>query len=140
VASPFAVSSYEGNMAATQKSFRDGFYLTGDLGCVDGDGYVTLTGRKSLMINRAGYKVNPYEVEDAIRQYPKVADAVVLGVPGPYGDDVIRCVVVPSAPCTADEIVLHCRSRIAAYKIPSRIEFRDSLPKTPTGKIRRDKM
>jgi long-chain acyl-CoA synthetase len=140
VSSPFAISSYEGNIAATQKSFRDGFYLTGDLGSVDPDGYVTLSGRKSLMINRGGYKVNPYEVEDAIRQYPKVAEVVVFGVPGPYGDDVIRCVVVPSAPCTAEEIVLHCRSQIATYKIPSQIEFRESLPKTPTGKIRRDRL
>src|SRR5262245_19192361 len=132
VSSPFAISSYEGNRAATQKSFHDGFYLTGDLGSVDPEGYVTLSGRKSLMINRGGYKVNPYEVEDAIRQYPKVADVVVVGVPGPYGDDVIRCVVVPSEPCTAEEIALYCRSQIAAYKIPSRIEFRESLPKTPT--------
>ena len=139
VSSPFAISSYEGNIAATQKSFRDGLYLTGDLGSVDSDGYVTLSGRKSLMINRGGYKVNP-EVEDAIRQYPKVADVVVVGVPGPYGDDVIRCVVVPSTPCTAEEIVLYCRSQIAAYKIPSRIEFRESLPKSPTGKIRRDSL
>jgi long-chain acyl-CoA synthetase len=140
VSSPFAISSYEGNITATHKSFRDGFYLTGDLGRVDPDGYVTLSGRKSLMINRGGYKVNPYEVEDAIRQYPKVADVVVLGAPGPYGDEIIRCVVVPSAPCTAEEIVLYCRSQIAAYKIPSRIEFRESLPKTPTGKIRWDSL
>jgi long-chain acyl-CoA synthetase len=140
VSSPFAISSYEGNSAATQKSFRDGLYLTGDLGSLDSDGYVTLSGRKSLMINRGGYKVNPYEVEDAIRQYPKVTDVVVLGVPGPYGDDVIRCVVVPNVPCTAEEIVLYCRSQIAAYKIPSRIEFRESLPKSPTGKIRRDSL
>ncbi len=140
VSSPFAISSYEGNVTATQKSFRDGFYLTGDLGCIDPDGYVTLSGRKSLMINRGGYKVNPYEVEEAIRQYPKVADVVVVGVPGPYGDDVIRCVVVPSAPCTAEEIVLYCRNQIAAYKIPSRIEFRESLPKSPTGKIRRNSL
>jgi len=79
-------------------------------------------------------------VEDAIHQYPKVADVVVVGVPGPYGDDVIRCVVVPSTPCTAEEIVLYCRSQIATYKIPSRIEFRESLPKSPTGKIRRDSL
>jgi len=140
VSSPFAISSYEGNAAATQKSFHDGFYLTGDLGRVDPDGYVTLSGRKSLMINRGGYKVNPYEVEEAIRQHPKVADVVVFGAPGPYGDDVIRCLVVTSVPCTSEEIVLYCRSRIAAYKIPSRIEFRESLPKTPTGKIRRNSL
>lgn len=140
VSSPFAITFYDGNEAATRKSFRDGFYLTGDLGRVDTQGYVTLSGRKSLMINRGGYKVNPYEVEEAIRRYPKIADVVVLGAPGPYGDDVIRCVIVPAEPCTAEEIVLYCRSQIAAYKIPSRIEFRESLPKTATGKIRRESL
>lgn len=137
VASPYAVSAYEGNPAATARSFHDGVYLTGDLGRLDSEGYLTLTGRTSLLINRGGYKVNPHEVEEVIRQYPKVSEVVVAGAPGPHGDEIIRCVVVAKSPCRAEEIILHCQDRIAAYKIPGRIEFRDSLPKTTTGKYRR---
>lgn len=139
VSSPFATSCYEGNVAATQKSFRDGHYLTGDLGYVDSD-CVTLTGRKSLMINRGGYKVNPYEVEEAIRQHPKIADVAVLGAPGLNGEQIIRCLVVARESCSPEEIILHCRNRIADYKIPSRIEFRESLPKSPTGKLLRENL
>lgn len=139
VSSSFAIASYEGNTGATKKSFRDGFYSTGDLGRMDCDGHLTLTGRKSLMINRGGYKVNPYEVEAAIRQHPKVADVVVVSGPGQHGEQSIRClVVVADGHLSAEEIILHCRTRIADYKIPSRIEFRNSLPRTSTGKVRRD--
>jgi long-chain acyl-CoA synthetase len=140
VCSPFAVSCYEGNATATEKSFRDKFYLTGDLGSLDPENFLTLTGRKSLMINRGGYKVNPYEVEEAIRQHPKIDDVAVLGAPGLHGEEIVRCLVVARENCTPEEIVLHCRDRIADYKIPSRIEFRESLPKGPTGKLRRDSL
>jgi len=140
VSSPFAASAYEGNPAATRKRFRDGRYLTGDLGHLDSEGYLTLTGRTGLMINRGGYKVNPYEVEEAIRQHPKVADVVVLGAPGRHGDQVVCGLVVAREACSAEELVRHCRERIADYKIPSRIEFRADLPRTPSGKIRRHRL
>jgi long-chain acyl-CoA synthetase len=140
VSSPFAVSAYEGNAAATLRGFRNGFYLTGDLGQMSRDGYLTLTGRKGLIINRGGYKVNPHEVEEAIRRHPKVADVAVAGAPGPHGDQIVRCLVVVREHSTAEEIIRHCQERIADYKIPSRIEFRDSLPRTPTGKIRWDSL
>jgi acyl-CoA synthetase (AMP-forming)/AMP-acid ligase II len=89
------------------------------------------------MINRSGYKVNPREVEEAIREHPKVADVVVLGWPPFQGDQSIRCVLVAKTECSPEEIIRHCRGRIADYKIPTRIEFRDQLPKSSTGKIQR---
>jgi long-chain acyl-CoA synthetase len=137
VASPFAIGAYHGNPDATRASFRDGAYLTGDLGRLAADGFLTLTGRTSLLINRGGYKVNPVEVETAMRRHPKVADVAVVGVTGPGGDEVIRGVVVPRATCTPEEIIAHCREWIADYKIPSQIEFCAQLPRTPTGKVRR---
>lgn len=140
IASPGAIRAYEGNPAASAASFRDGFYLSGDLGRMDGGGSLTLTGRKKFLINRGGYKVNPLEVEQAIQSHPKVREVVVVGVPGPHGDDIVRCVVVAREPCTAEEIVVHCQRRIADFKIPSRIEFRDALPKSETGKILRHKL
>ena len=140
VTSPFAAARYEGNAAATRRSFRDGSYLTGDLGRLDPDGYLTLTGRKGLIINRGGYKVNPVEVEEAIRRHPKVTDVAVTGAPGPHGDQIVRCLVVASESCSPEELVLHCRERIADYKIPSRIEFRERLPRTLTGKLLRGRL
>lgn len=135
IASPGAITAYDGNAEASAASFRHGFYLSGDLGRKDARGALTLTGRKKFLINRGGFKVNPLEVEEAIRSHPRVREVVVLAAPSPHGDDLVRAVIVADGPCAAEEIVAHCESRIADFKIPSRIEFRDALPKTETGKI-----
>jgi long-chain acyl-CoA synthetase len=140
IASPAAIRAYDGNPEASAASFADGFYLSGDLGRMAGDGALTLTGRKKFLINRGGFKVNPLEVERAILSHPKVREVAVVGAPGAHGDDIVRCVVVAREPCTAEEIMRHCATRIADFKIPSRIEFRDALPKTETGKVLRQKL
>lgn len=140
IASPAAIAAYEGNADATAASFRDGFYLSGDLGRKDDRGALTLTGRKKFLINRGGFKVNPLEVEEAIRAHPRVREVVVLAAPTPHGDELVRAVIVADGACAADEIVAHCAARIADFKVPSRIEFRDSLPKSETGKILRSKV
>jgi long-chain acyl-CoA synthetase len=137
IASPFVTAGYLDNPAATSAAFRNGFYLSGDLGSKDAAGYVTLTGRKKFMLNRGGFKVNPYEVEAAIQEHPKVGEVAVFGRRGPHGDDIVCCVIVPARHCTVEEILSHCRARIAAFKIPSIIEFRDSLAKSPSGKVLR---
>ncbi len=135
-----AITAYEGNREATASSFHHGFYLSGDLGRQDEAGYVTLTGRKKFLINRGGYKVNPLEVEEAIASHPKVREVVVAGLPGPHGDEIVRCVIVPESACTEGEILAHCKSRIADFKIPGRIEFRQALPRSETGKILRHEL
>lgn len=140
IASPFAISAYDGNPEANAEAFRDDYYYSGDLGHVDGDGFLTLTGRKKFLINRGGYKVNPAEVEEAIRSHDKVLEVVVLGAPSRFGDEVVRCVAVTSAPCTPEEITEHCKTRIADFKIPSVVEFRDELPKSAAGKILRSEL
>jgi len=137
IASPFAISTYFDNPAASAESFRDGFYVSGDLGTIDAEGRVRLTGRKKLLINRGGFKVNPYEVEEVIKTHPRVADVVVFGTVGPQGDDIVCCAIVSAGPCTTEDILTHCRDRLADFKIPARIEFRDALPKSSTGKILR---
>jgi long-chain acyl-CoA synthetase len=140
IASPHAITAYDGNPEASAASFRDGFYLSGDLGVKDAEGYLSLTGRKRFLINRGGFKVNPNEVEKAILGHPGVLEVVVLAAPSSFGDDLVRCVIVRRGPCTEDEIVEHCRTRIADYKIPSLIEFRDELPKSAAGKILRSEL
>jgi long-chain acyl-CoA synthetase len=138
VSSPFAASGYAGNAEVTKGRFPAGrMYLTGDLGRIDGEKYLTLTGRKGWLINRRGYKVNPHEVEEVVRRHPGVAEATVVGEPGPHGDQIIRCIVVARRPVTVQEIARHCRQRLADFKVPNRIELRDRLPRTATGKIRR---
>jgi long-chain acyl-CoA synthetase len=140
IASPFATTGYHGNPEATAESFRDGFYFSGDLGIIDADGCIRLTGRKKLLINRGGFKVNPYEVEDVIKEHPKVGDVAVWGAPSASGDDVVCCAIVATAPCTTEEILLHCKERLADFKVPARIEFRDALPKSAAGKILRGQL
>lgn len=140
IASPAAITAYENNPEANAKSFLRGFYLSGDLGFKDENGYLTLTGRKKFLINRGGYEVNPFEVERAIQSNPKVREVVVLGAPTRHGDQLIRCVIVANGPCTEREIIEHCQARIADYKIPSVVEFVEELPKSQTGKILRDKL
>jgi long-chain acyl-CoA synthetase len=137
IASPGAIRAYEGNPEASVTGFRDGYYLSGDLGRRDARGYLTLTGRKKFLINRGGYKVNPLEVEEALRSHPKVKAVAVVGAPAPQGDEIVRCVIVAHDACSAAELIEHCRSRIADYKIPSRFEFRDALPHSDTGKLLR---
>lgn len=140
IASPFATTEYVGNEQATQESFRNGVYYSGDVGVKDATGYLTLTGRRKLFINRGGFKVNPYEVEAAISEHPKVVEVAVFGAVGPHGDDHVCAVIVASDQCTSNEILLHCRDRIADFKLPTRIEFRDSLPKSEAGKVLRSKL
>jgi len=140
IASPFATAGYHGNPEATAESFRNGFYFSGDLGIVAPDGSIRLTGRKKLLINRGGFKVNPYEVEDVIKLHPKVAEVVVFGTPSPSGDDAVCCAIVSTTSCTAEEILLHCKERLADFKIPARVEFRAALPKSPAGKILRGQL
>ena len=139
IRSPFAVSEYVGNPSATRDSFRHGDYLSGDLGVKDASGYLRLTGRKKLLINRGGFKVNPYEVEAAIKDYPKVQDVMVYSAPGAHGDDLVHAVIVAAEPCTTHEILRHCQTRIADFKVPSRIEFREDLPRSAAGKVLRSK-
>jgi long-chain acyl-CoA synthetase len=135
VRSPFAIQSYDG--LSDQSAFKDGYFFSGDLGRRDGRGLLYLVGRKKFFINRGGYKVDPREVEELLESHPAVEEAVVIGLPSPYGDEKVKAVVVLRGSCTEEELVLFCGGKIADFKIPSLVEFRDALPKTPTGKVQR---
>jgi long-chain acyl-CoA synthetase len=137
VASPAAITRYAGADAAGQEAFQDGFFFTGDLGRKEAGGMLYLAGRKKFFINKGGFKIDPREVEELLETHPRVAEVAVVGVPSPYGDERVKAVIVTTGPCTEAEIVAHCRGKIADFKVPSLVEFRDSLPKSPTGKIRR---
>jgi long-chain acyl-CoA synthetase len=138
VRSPATVNGYYGSDELSEGVFREGYFLTGDLGYKNKDGLLFLVGRKKFFINKGGYKINPHEIEELLENHPEVEEVVVVGLPTTFGDERVKAVIVPKSHLTADEIIEHCRGKIADFKIPSLIEFRDSLPKSPTGKIRRN--
>jgi long-chain acyl-CoA synthetase len=137
VRSPAAITGYLDLEEVNREAFRDGWFLTGDLGFRDAEGRIVLRGRKKFQINKGGYKIDPVEIERVLEEHPAVAEAAVVGVPTEYGDERIKAVIVRATPCGIEEIVEYCRPRIADFKIPSVIEFRETLPKSPTGKVRR---
>ncbi len=137
VKSGAAIQSY-GCEELDSGTFCNGYFLTGDLGRKDHDDLLYLVGRKKLFINKGGYKINPREVEELLESHPKIEEAVVIGVATPFGDQKVKALLVTNAPCSKVEIIDHCRGRIAEFKVPSIIEFRDEFPKSPTGKVQRE--
>ncbi len=138
VASPAMTAGYSDLPDVNAQAFAGGRFQTGDLGRLDADGRLTITGRKKLLIEVGGYKVDPIEVEDVVGAHPKVAEAVVVGVPGKGpGEEVVKAVLVPSEEVGEREVIDFCRERLANYKVPQVIELRDEIPKSPLGKILR---
>ena len=137
VRGPNVMTCYHGNPEATAQAFADGWFHTGDLGYFDADGYLFIVGRIKDLIIRGGYNVYPREVEEVIYAHPAVAEAAVLGVPDPRLGEEVHAVVAVRAgqSVTEDELIDFTRSRLAAYKYPRTVEFRESLPKGPSGKI-----
>ena len=116
---------------------KDGWVHTGDVGYVDEDGYYFLAGRSSDMIIRAGENISPEEIENAIRDHPKVEDVAVIGVPDETWGEEPRAVVIrkKGIDVTEDEIMEHCRANLASFKRPRTVVFVDDLPRNPMGKL-----
>ena len=137
VKSPSAIEGYDGLDEVDKDVFRKGYFFTGDLGYKNHQGLLFLVGRKKFFINKGGYKINPQEIEELLVTHPKIEEVVVLGIPTTFGDEKLKAIIVPKSQLTSQEVIEYCAGRIADFKIPSLIEFRDHLPKSPTGKIRR---
>lgn len=137
VRSPAMTRQYDGLPDTTAECFRGGRFFPGDLGYLDEAGRVFIKGRKKLLINVAGNKVDPLDVEAVIANHPQVREVVVLGVPDPHYGEMVKAVVVASAEFPADEIVALCNERLAWYKVPKKVEFRNEIPRSPLGKILR---
>jgi acyl-CoA synthetase (AMP-forming)/AMP-acid ligase II len=139
VRGPMVMKGYWRRPDATAEAIRDGWFLTGDIGRVDEEGYFTIEERKKDMIKASGYSVFPAEVEAIMYRHPAIAEVGVIGVPDPYrGEDVLAFVVpIPGArgTLTEQEVVDWCRREMAAYKAPRQVRFLDALPKTTSGKI-----
>ena len=129
--------------AATAESFSpDGWHLTGDLGRMDSDGYVYVTGRRKELIVKGGENIAPRELDDALYSDPAVAEAAAFARPCPtYGQRPEACVVVrPSGARSEAELIALCVREVGKFKAPERIHFMDELPKGPSGKIQRLKL
>ena len=123
----------------TEAAFRDGWLCTGDLAVVDAEGYVNIVDRKKDMIISGGENIYSTEVENALYLHPAVLEAAVIGVPDEkWGEAVLAAVVLkPGHGATSEELITHCKGHIASYKAPKRVRFLDELPKTGSGKIRK---
>ena len=130
-------AGYEGDDEANAASFRDGWFLTGDLGYVDAEGDLFLTGRIKQMINRGGEKISPQEVDDVLAAHPAVAEVATFAVPHrTLGEDVAAAVVLRT-PTDPAELRNFARRSLATFKVPRRIIVMDRLPRNPVGKIDR---
>jgi long-chain acyl-CoA synthetase len=138
VSGPAVARGYADDEEQSRAAFHDGHYFTGDLGHIDAEGRVFITGRKKLFIEVAGHKVDPVEVEDVLAEHPKVREAVVVGVRGrAEGDEIVKAAVVAVDGCEQRELISFCRERLANFKVPQIVEFREEIPKSPLGKILR---
>jgi acetyl-CoA synthetase len=136
---PVAMLRYWDNEAATAAKMHDGWLFTGDLATSDADGYLRFAARNDDIINSAGYRIGPAEVENCLRDHPRVLEAAVIGVPDALRGQRVKAVVVVRGVRTdlEDELRAHTRARLGHYQYPREFTFVSKLPKTTTGKIRR---
>jgi acetyl-CoA synthetase len=133
---------YWQNPEATRQKFHGPWCMTGDRARRDEEGYLWFDGRDDDVINTSGYRVGPAEIEDCLMRHPAVALVAVVGVPDQLRGEVVKAFIVPRpgvspGPDLASEIQAFVKTRLSAHEYPRLVEFRDALPMTVTGKIRR---
>lgn len=136
VSGPALAVGYLSGAPVGLSPFRGGRFHTGDLGNLDLDGFLTVGGRRDAVVNVGGLKVSPLEVQWALERHPAVREAGVLGRDDGRGGRYVHAVVALAAAATERELIEHCRRELAEHKVPRRIEFRDALPRTASGKVR----
>jgi acyl-CoA synthetase (AMP-forming)/AMP-acid ligase II len=136
------LAGYWENPEASRDALEGGWFHTGDGGTIDEGGYLTISDRKKDVIITGGENVSSIEVEDVVFSHPAVAEVAVIGVPDDKWGEMVTALVVlaDGASATEAEIIAHCRTKIAGYKAPKKVEFRDAIPRTATGKIQKFKL
>jgi acyl-CoA synthetase (AMP-forming)/AMP-acid ligase II len=136
------MDGYWENPDATTEALEDGWFHTGDGGSMDDEGHLTISDRKKDVIITGGENVSSIEVEDTIFSHPGVAEVAVIGVPSEKWGETIKALVVPveGVQVTEADVIAHCKQRLAGYKAPTSVEFREEIPRTATGKIQKFKL
>jgi long-chain acyl-CoA synthetase len=138
VRGPQVMKGYWNNPEETAKVMQSGWLKTGDVGHLDAEGYITITDRKKDMILVSGFNVYPNEIESVVATHPGVLECGVVGVPDEKTGEAVKVVIVKKDPnLTKEAVISHCKSLLTGYKVPRHVEFRDSLPKSPIGKVLR---
>ncbi len=139
---PTAIQGYYHNPQATHEFLRNGWCHTGDIGFLDEQGYLTISGRKKNMVKSGGISVFPEEIEDALRRHPDVLDVAVTGFRSAEWGEAVKAFVVlkDGSSCEAESLIKFCKESLAPYKAPKVVEFLSSLPRTGLGKIDRGKL
>ena len=127
---------------ASAEALDGGWFHTGDGGTMDDEGYLTISDRKKDVIITGGENVSSIEVEDCLFSHPGVAEVAVIGVPSEKWGETIKALVVlaPGESATEQELIAHCKQRLAGYKAPTSVEIRDAIPRTATGKVQKFKL
>ncbi|MCG6909606.1 MAG: long-chain fatty acid--CoA ligase [Deltaproteobacteria bacterium] len=136
---PQIMMGYYKKPEETAEVLKDGWFYSGDIGCFDESGYLSITDRKKDMIIAGGYNIYPVELDNVLFEHPKILEACTIGVKDDYRGETVKAFVVikEGESLTEEEVVAYCRENLAAYKVPKIIEFIDELPKSAVGKILR---
>ena len=139
VRGPQVMKGYWKQPEETARVLRGGWLYTADIARMDQDGFFYIVQRKKDMINVGGFKVFPNEVEEVLFAHPAVLEAAAVGIPHAYRGEVVKAFVVlkQGAKASAENLIEHCRDKLAKFKLPAEIEFADSLPKSAVGKVLR---
>jgi long-chain acyl-CoA synthetase len=137
ISGPQVMKGYWAMPEETARVLRDGWLYTGDVARMDEQGYLYIVDRKKEVINTAGFKVYPREVEEVLYAHPEVVEGVAVGVPDEYRGETIKAFVVKqeSSALTDEELISYCKVNLAPYKVPKLVEFREELPKSAVGKL-----
>ncbi|WP_339250867.1 AMP-binding protein [Sporosarcina sp. FSL W8-0480] len=139
VKGPQVMKGYWNRPEDTAATFRDGWFLTGDLGYMDDEGHFYVVDRKKDMIIASGFNIYPREIEEVLYEHPAIVECVVAGIPDPYRGETVKAYIVlkEGETVSEEELDKYCRESLASYKVPREYEFRKELPKTAVGKILR---
>ncbi|WP_229683242.1 acyl-CoA synthetase [Virgibacillus oceani] len=134
---PHAMRGYLHDPEKTAEAFRGGWFHSGDLGIMDEEGYLTIIDRKKDMINTGGVNVSSREVEETIYQLDGVSEVAVVSIPDAYWIEAVTAIIVPKAGAslTKEAVIEFCRSKLSKFKVPKYVDFTETLPKNPSGKV-----
>ncbi len=134
---PNVMKGYYKDEEATREALRGGWLHTGDLARMDEEGFIYIVNRKKDMIVSGGENIYPREIEEILYSHPKIEDAAIIGVPDPLWGESVRAVIVlkKGETMTEEEVIEYCKSHLASYKKPKSVEFVESLPRNPSGKV-----